>query len=68
MGCRALFQGNSPTQGSNPHLLYLLHQQAESLPAELPGKPIVVVIILVILQMGSHELSDLPKYTKIENG
>ena len=32
------------------------------------GIPRVVVIILVILQMGSHELSDLPKYTKIENG
>ena len=31
MGCRALFQGTFPTQGSNPHLLHLLHWQVGSL-------------------------------------
>ena len=31
-GCHALLQGISPTQGSNLHLLCLLHQQAGSLP------------------------------------
>jgi len=30
--------GIFPTQGSNPHLLSLLHWQVDSLPAELPVK------------------------------
>ena len=33
-------QGILPTQGSNPHLLSLLHWQAGSLPLAPPGKPI----------------------------
>ena len=32
MGCHALLQGIFPTQGSNPHLLLLLHWQLDSLP------------------------------------
>ena len=32
MGCHFLLQGIFLTQGSNPHLLYLLHWQADSLP------------------------------------
>ena len=32
MGFHALLQGIFPTQGSNPRLLCLLHQQASSLP------------------------------------
>ena len=32
MGCHSLLQGICPTQGSNPHLLCLPHQQANSLP------------------------------------
>ena len=39
VGCHALLQGIVPTQGSNPHLLCLLHQQADSLPTGPPGKP-----------------------------
>ena len=39
VGCHALFQGIFPTQGSNPHLLSLLHWQAGSLPLVPPGKP-----------------------------
>ena len=39
MGCYALLQGIFPTQGSNLHLLCLLHQQEGSLPLALPGKP-----------------------------
>ena len=31
VGCRFLLQGIFPTQGSNPHLLRLLHWQADSL-------------------------------------
>jgi len=34
-----ILQGIIPTQGSNLHLLYLLHWQADSLLLELPGKP-----------------------------
>ena len=32
VGCHFLLQGNFLTQGSNPHLLHLLHWQVESLP------------------------------------
>ena len=32
MGCHALLQGSFLIQGSNLHLIYLLHQQAGSLP------------------------------------
>ena len=38
VGCQALLQGIFPTQGSNPHLLCLLHWQAGSLPLAPPGK------------------------------
>ena len=34
-----LLQGIFLTQGLNPHLLYLLHWQAGSLPLVPPGKP-----------------------------
>ena len=32
-------RGSSPTQGSNPSLLHILHWQAGSLPLAPPGKP-----------------------------
>ena len=38
VGCHGLLQGIFPTQGSNPCLLCLLHQQADSLPLVPPGK------------------------------
>ena len=37
--CHALLQGVFPSQGSNPHLLCLLHWQAGSSPLAPPGKP-----------------------------
>ena len=37
VGCHALLQGIFLTQGSNPHLLCLLHWQAGSLPPAPPG-------------------------------
>ena len=40
VGFHFLLQGIFPTQGLNPCLLRLLHQQADSLPIELPGKAI----------------------------
>ena len=39
MGCPLLLQGIFPTQGSNAHLLCLLHWQVGSLPLVSPGKP-----------------------------
>jgi len=38
IGCHALLQGIFPAQGSNQHLLCLLHWQAGSLPLTHPGK------------------------------
>ena len=38
VGCHFCLQGIFPTQGSNPHLLCLLHWQADSLPFEPPVK------------------------------
>ena len=40
VGCHFLLQGIFPTQGSNLHLLYLLHWQTSSLPLAPPGKTI----------------------------
>ena len=40
MGYHDLLQGIFPTQGSNPHLLHLLHQQMGSLPLAPLGKPL----------------------------
>ena len=39
LGCHAILQGIFTTQGSNPHLLCLLHWQRGSLPLAPPGKP-----------------------------
>ena len=39
VGCHFLLQGNFLTQGSNLHLLCLLHCETGSLPLALPGKP-----------------------------
>ena len=39
VGCHSLIQGIFSTQGSNPHLLCVLHWQAGSLPLAPPGKP-----------------------------
>ena len=40
MGCHALLRGIFLTQGSNPHLLHLLHWQTGSLSLAPPGKPL----------------------------
>ena len=39
VGCHFLLQGIFPTQGSNPCLLSLLHQQVDSLPLGHMGSP-----------------------------
>ena len=48
MGCRALLQEIFPTQGSNPHLLHLLHWQMGTLPLGPPGKPTNIYIYTYI--------------------
>ena len=58
----ALPQGIFLTQGSNPHLLCLLHWQADSLPLVPPEKPLTGDGILVKLEevgKGSSALLDL---------
>ena len=40
--CPFLLQDIFPAQGSNPHLLHLLHWQADSLPLAPPGKPMAL--------------------------
>ena len=49
VGCHALLQGIFWTQGSNPHLLCLLHWEAGSLPLAPPGKPYLVGRVLLLL-------------------
>ena len=44
VGCHFLLQGIFPTQGSNPHLLRLLHWPADSLPLRHLGSPWSLVI------------------------
>ena len=40
MGCQFLLQGIFPTQGLNPHLL---HWQADSLPLNHQGSPLILL-------------------------
>ena len=47
VGCHTLLQGIFPTQGSNLHLLCLLHWQADSLPLAPPGKPTFMVVSII---------------------
>ena len=49
MGCRALFQGLFPTQGSNPSLLHLLHCRFFSLMPQ--GKPQIDYSLIQTLQL-----------------
>ena len=46
VGCHALLQGIFPTQGSNLHLLRLLHWLADSVPVAPPGKSIHVHLLI----------------------
>ena len=56
--CHAFLQGILPNQGSNPHLLRLLHWQVGSLPLALPGKPPLVIptkcFLLFVFRYMSH--------------
>ena len=48
MGCYFLLQGIFLTQRVNPHLLHLLHWQANSLPLSHLGSPFFPSSILII--------------------
>jgi len=49
VGCHAFLQQIFPTQGSNAHLLHILHCPAGSLPLAPPGKPGVSMLLLLLL-------------------
>ena len=51
VGCHALLQGISSTQGSNPHLLCLPHWRVSSLPLAPPGKPSMDVTLSKFQEM-----------------
>ena len=55
VSCHALLQGIVPTQGSNPHLLYLLHWQMGSLLP--PGKGYAGVVLTLKGNRTSLDLS-----------
>ena len=57
VGCHALPQGISPTQGWNPHLLCVPHWWEGSLPLVPPGKPIPGISIIRVLQFLLSRLS-----------
>ena len=46
-----LLQGIFLTLGSNPHLLWLLHWQADSLPPEAPGKPNCYKMVAILARI-----------------
>ena len=56
-GCHALLQGIFPTQGSDPHLLCLLHWQVDSLPLsaswEAPGLSYDTTVPLLGIYLGT---------------
>ena len=49
VSCYFLFQGIFPTQGSNPHLLYLLHRQVDSLPLVSPGRLLIYTLCIYFI-------------------
>ena len=54
VGSHVLLQGIFLTQGSNPHLLHLLHWQAGSLPLAPTGKSIGIPHVLLIVHLVSR--------------
>ena len=46
VGCCAPLQGIFLTEGSNSHLLHLLHWQMGSSPLAPPGKPLLIFVVI----------------------
>ena len=61
VGCYALLQGIFLTQGSNLHLLRLLHWQMVSLPPHHLGSPWKETLILLTYINSSHKQQELQK-------
>ena len=59
VGCHALLQGIFPTQGSNQHLLCILHWQADYLPLSL---------LQNFLKCPSYQKSPNPKVQSLSDG
>ena len=53
MGCHALLPGIFQTQGSNPHLLDLLHWQVSSSSLGSPGKQYQIIGLVVLENQGN---------------
>ena len=51
VGCHFLLQGILPTQGLNPHLLQLLHWQADSLPLDHRESHVTINHFIAFLDM-----------------
>ena len=64
MICHALLQRVFPTQGSNLHLLHLLHWQASSLPlAPTLSYKVVIIIIIIIIFFPNLQMETLSRGT-----
>ena len=63
VGCHSLLQGISSTQGSNAHLLCLLHWQVDSLPLCHLGSPLGTIHPFFNLQRGPYHLSPVVQNT-----
>ena len=57
VGCCALLQGSN-LEGSNPHLLRILHWQTGSLPLAPPGKPVKWFTLWRCCEKGKQKLKD----------
>ena len=63
VGCHFLLQGIFLTQGSSPHLLGLLHGQADSLPQAPPGKTVTPLKVKVKVSQSCPTTCDPMDYT-----
>ena len=66
MGCHFHLQGIFLTQGLNPHLLWLLHWEADSFTTVPPGKPYLLQPLPKSGILSSHAAYGLQQYSYIE--
>ena len=61
VGCHFLLQGIFLTQGLNPHLLCLLHRQADSFPLAPPGKSLLKFMSIELVMLSNHLMPCCPQ-------
>ena len=61
VGCHFLLQGIFLTQGLNPHLLCLLHRQADSFPLAPPGKCLLKFMSIELVMLSNHLIPCCPQ-------